>query len=206
MTHTEDFEPVAEETPDVGEGSAFPDDLSDLEPPAPSAAALGLELPDDAGQAQDLLLRELSEARSEASEYLDLLQRATADLQNSRRLVERDRIENALRASQRVIESLLPALDAFDAALAYEPQTPAEGKILDGMRGTHVQLMDALGREGFEPIAAVGEPFDPAVHEAVAGGGDGDLVIAQELRRGYKLRDRVLRPAMVTVEPKETGD
>ncbi len=171
--------------------------------PAPSAAALGIELPEHPDAARDLLLRELSEARADASEYLDLLQRATADLHNSRRLVERDRIENALRASQRVIESLLPALDAFDAALAYEAQTPAESRILDGMRGTHTQLIDALGREGFSPIAAVGEPFDPAVHEAVAGGGDGELIVANELRRGYILRDRVLRPSLVTVETKD---
>ena len=71
------------------------------------------------------------------------------------------------------------------------------------MRGTHAQLMEILSGEGFEPIAAVGAPFDPAVHEAVAGpqgDGDGALIVGQELRRGYTLRGRVLRPSLVVVE------
>ena len=156
--------------------------------------------PDDAVEAQALLLRELAEARGEASEYLETLQRVAADFENYRKRVERDQIENVLRASQRLIEKLLPTLDAFDAALAYEPQTPAEDKLLDGMRGTHAQLMDTLGKEGLAAIAAVGEPFDPAVHEAVAGGGDGDLAVAQELRRGYTMQGRVVRPTLVIVE------
>jgi molecular chaperone GrpE len=165
-----------------------------------TAAELGLELPDDPDAAQALLLRELAEARAEASEYLETLQRVAADFENYRKRVERDQVENVLRASQRLVEKLLPTLDAFDAALAYEPQTPPEEKLLDGMRGTHSQLMDALGKEGVAAIPAAGEPFDPAVHEAVAGGGDGDLHVAQELRRGYTLQGRVLRPSLVIVE------
>ena len=167
----------------------------------PHPRDLGLELPDDPEEATALLLRELMEARQEASEYLETLQRIAADFENYRRRVERDQTENVLRASQRIVEELLPTLDAFDAALGYEPQSPGEEKLLAGMRGTHAQLLDTLGREGVTPVDALpGVPFDPAVHEAVAGGGDGDLVVASELRRGYMLRDRVLRPAMVTVE------
>ncbi len=162
---------------------------------------LGLELPDDPAEAQQLLLRELFEARQEASEYLDTLQRLAADFENYRRRVERDQAENVMRASQRIVEALLPTLDAFDAALAYESQSDAETKLLDGMRGTRSQLIDTLTREGLAPVDAnPGTPFDPAVHEAVAGGGDGDLVVGSELRRGYRLRDRLVRPAMVTVE------
>ena len=166
----------------------------------PTAAELGLELPDDPEAARALLLRELAEARGEASEYLETLQRVAADFENYRKRVERDQAENVLRASQRLVEKLLPTLDAFDAALSFEPQTPADDKLLDGMRGTHAQLMDALGKEGLVPITAAGEPFDPAVHEAVAGGGDGELHVAQELRRGYTLQGRVLRPSLVIVE------
>jgi molecular chaperone GrpE len=177
------------------------DELAQIGPGRqPTAAELGLELPDEPAAVQALLLRELAEARGEASEYLETLQRVAADFENYRKRVERDQVENVLRASQRLIEKLLPTLDAFDAALAYEPQTPAEEKLLDGMRGTHSQLMDALDKEGFAPIAATGEPFDPAVHEAVAGGGDGDLHVAQQLRRGYTLQGRVLRPSLVIVE------
>ncbi len=169
----------------------------------PTAADLGLELPDDETEARVLLLRELAEARGEASEYLETLQRVAAEFENYRKRVERDQVENVHRASQRIVESLLPTLDAFDAALGYEPQTPAEEKILDGMRGTHSQMMETLEREGLVAIVAGGATFDPAVHEAAGGGGAGDLVVSQELRRGYLLRGRVLRPSLVMVAPAE---
>ena len=166
-----------------------------------TATELGLELPEDPALAQALLLRELAEARQEAGEYLETLQRVAADFENFRKRVERDQAENTMRASQRILEQLLPTLDSFDAALAYEPQSPNEEKILAGLEGTHALLMETLARESFEPVAAKGAVFDPAVHEAVAGpaGGDGDLVVEQELRRGYTLRGRLIRASLVTV-------
>jgi molecular chaperone GrpE len=179
------------------------DELAVVEPgTGPTAHDLGLELPDDAEEAQALLLRELSEARQEAGEQLEMLQRVAADFDNYRRRVERDQVENVERASQRVIESLLPTLDAFDAATAFEPQTPSEERVRDGMVSTHGQLLETLAREGFEPIPATGEAFDPKVHEAVSGpgDGDGDLVVDAELRRGYVMRGRVIRPSLVTVK------
>jgi len=183
-------------------GQAVEDGLVEIvdEPTIPDPAALGIELPDDPAAAQDLLLRELAESRQEAGEYLETLQRVAADFDNYRKRVERDHAENVMRASQRIIEKLLPTLDNLDAALAYEPQTPSEEKILEGMSGTQTALLETLAREGFEPIPATGEVFDPALHEAVAGGGDGDLRVGQELRRGYTLQGRVVRPSLVMVE------
>ncbi len=168
----------------------------------PTAHELGLELPDDPGAARDLLLRELSEARQEAGEHLEMLQRVAADFDNFRRRIERDQAENVERASQRVIEGLLPTLDAFDAATAFEPQSPSEEKIREGVLSTRSQLLETLAREGFEPIPATGEVFDPKVHEAVSGPGEGngDLIVGAELRRGYVMRGRVIRPSLVTVQ------
>ena len=169
----------------------------------PTAEELGIELPEDPHEAQRLLLRELLEARQEAGEYLETLQRVAADFDNYRKRVERDYGENVQRAAQRVVEEILPVLDTFDAALAYETQTDSEEKVLEGMRGTHAQLMETLGNEGLEPIEAMGKPFDPAVHEAISAPqaeGDGDLLVTQELRRGYTLRGRVVRPALVIVD------
>ena len=168
-----------------------------------AAADLGIDLPDDQADAVAALLDALATARGEAGEYLMTMQRVAADYENYRKRVERDHDENVNRASQRVVERLLPALDSFDAALAYEPQSPSEDKILEGMRGTHTQLMDILAAEGLAPIAAAGAAFDPAVHEAVAGpqgDGEGQLVVAQELRKGYQMRGRVVRPSLVVVE------
>lgn len=168
--------------------------------PQPTAEALGLSLPDDPDEAKAILLSELLEAREETGELLDNFQRLAAEFDNYRKRTERDQVDNVQRAGQRVIESLLPALDSFDAALAIEATTESEERMLEGMRSTHVLVVEALGREGFEVIPAVGHAFDPALHEAVSVvPGDGEQVVEQELRKGYVMRGRVIRPSLVIV-------
>jgi len=159
----------------------------------------GIDLPDDLEEAVVLLLDALGTAQKSANDYLDDLQRLAAEYENYRKRMERERDEITARSSQRLIEALLPVLDSFDHAFSREAQNERETQILTGVRGTYHLLMDTLSKEGLEHIAALGEPFDPTVHEAVAGGGDGDLVVAEELRSGYTLNGRVLRAAMVMV-------
>jgi molecular chaperone GrpE len=166
------------------------------------AALLGLDLPDDREEAMGVLLDALATTRVAADSYLEDLQRVAADFENFRKRATREREETVVRAAQRVVQALLPVLDSFDQALAHQAQTPGEEKVLAGVRGTFHQLMDVLSKEGLDIIPTVGEDFDPEVHEAVAGGGDGDLMVGQELRRGYTLKGRVLRPAMVVVAPR----
>jgi molecular chaperone GrpE len=210
------IDPVPETTGLPEDGVPGPEEtaeglLPDTAPPAADnevdvdriSADLGLDLPDEPAEAAGILARSLLDSRREAGEYLAMMQRVAADFENFRKRVERDHAENITRASQRLVERLLPALDSFDSALAYEPQSPPEDKILDGMRSTHAQLIEILAGEGLTPIPALGETFDPAVHEAVAGPqsqGDGPLVVAQELRRGYTMRGRIVRPSLVSVE------
>ena len=170
---------------------------------AVSASDLGLALPEDPDEAVTMLLQELAASRSDANEYLDNLQRVAAEFDNFRRRTMRERTELSQRASQGVVERLLPVLDSFDSAFTHEAQTPTEELLISGMRGTYQQLFDLLQKEGLEPIPAdPGEEFDPEVHEAVssAASGDGAPVIAQELRRGYRLKGRVIRPALVAVD------
>ena len=194
MTETDMTNPQDEASASPPEGGEVTLDA------AVEAEHLGLSLPDDPGEANQLLLRELDEARQEAGELMGNLQRIAAEFDNYRKRTERDQIENVQRASQRVIQSLLPTLDSFDAAMAIEPTTDGEHRMLDGMRGTHALLLEALEVEGFEPIAATGEPFDPAVHEAVSMlPGEGDQVVTEELRKGYVMRGRVIRPSLVIV-------
>lgn len=165
------------------------------------APRVDIELPDDPAQAVPLLLDALRESRSEAAAYLDTMQRVAAEFDNFRKRATRERDEIVDRASQRLIERLLPTLDSFVAALGYEPQTEGEARLVAGMADTHRQLMEALATDGFEPIEASDVPFDPAVHEAVTGPTDegaGDLIVT-ELRRGYMLRGRVVRAALVAV-------
>lgn len=178
------------------------DESSALEASFPDAALLGLELPDDREEAVGVLLDALATARVSADSYLEDLQRVAADFENYRKRAGREREETIARAAQRVVQALLPVLDSFDQAFAHQAQTPGEEQVLAGVRGTFFQLMDVLSKEGLEVIPTVGEDFDPEVHEAVAGGGDGDLMVSQELRRGYALKGRVLRPAMVVVAPR----
>jgi len=188
----------AEEDPGAGVAPSV-DALPESEP---TPGELGLELPEDEGEARRLLLAELAEARREADEYLESLRRVAAEFDNYRKRIERDQIDNVRRASQRLIEAILPALDSFDAALGYRPAGPGEERLLEGMRSTYAQLMEILSREGLTPIEAKGERFDPALHDAVSapGEGDGDLVVVEELRRGYTLHGRVIRPSLVRVD------
>jgi molecular chaperone GrpE len=179
-------------------------------PPVLSADALGLALPEDPDEAVQVLLAAVHDARAEAGTYLDDLRRVAADFDNFRKRAMRDQQSIVDRAAERVVTAMLPILDSFDAALAMEVKSDAEEQLLRGMRGTHAQLMDMLAREGLEPIETVGEPFDPEVHEAVMTSGDaGPLHVSEELRRGYRLRGRTLRAALVALDrepaPAEEG-
>lgn len=160
-----------------------------------------LDVPEDHAEAVPYLLERIVEEREVAAGRLDDLQRVAAEFENFRKRSERERDEVRQRASQRLVEALLPVLDSFDGAFAHEAQTPGEELLKKGVTSTFHQLMEILEREGLEPIEAQGMPFDPEVHEAVTGGIGEDLVVAAELRRGYRLRGRVIRPAMVAVAP-----
>jgi molecular chaperone GrpE len=168
------------------------------------AAALGIDLPEDPNEAVDLLLSRLEESRDEATAYLDDLKRVAADFDNYRKRTTREQAAIIDRAAERVVGELLPVLDTFDAALATPAETDAERQLLSGMISTREQLLTALEREGLEVVPTIGEEFDPEIHEPVgAPGGANDLVVSSELRRGYRLRGRVLRPAMVMLEARE---
>lgn len=179
---------------------AAPDHPGDQTPPP-----VEIDLPEDPDAAIDLLIGEVASARTEAARHLDHLQRVAAEFENYRKRVERDRAETVERSTERLIASLLPVLDSFDQAFSHEPETEHEAAVLKGMRSVYHQLMDTLAAEGLAAIPAEGEPFDPTVHEAVSGGGDGHLRVATEMRRGYTLRGRVLRPALVAVVGEEDG-
>jgi molecular chaperone GrpE len=188
----------------VVEADAVVDD-ADREP---TADDLGLVLPEDPEEAVRYLLRKVQEAREEASSYLDDLKRVAADFDNYRRRATREIGEATQRAAERLVTELLPVLDTFDAALAFEPTTEAEEKLLAGMHRTREQLLTILNDQGLEIVPSVGEPFDPEIHEAVMAPneGSGRLVVKEELRRGYRLKGRLVRPALVAVEYVDDAD
>lgn len=142
----------------------------------------------------------LEEETKKSQEYYNRLLRLMADFENYKRRT-RQEIENLYQySSEQIVRALLPVLDNFERALA------AEGGSLEGyksgMEMIYRQLMDVLAAEGLKPLKAAGEPFDPARHEAVLQeetAGYEDNTVIEELRRGYYLKDKVIRPAMVKV-------
>ncbi len=136
----------------------------------------------------------------ERDDYYDRLLRKTAEFDNYRKRVERERREQSEYAAADVLTELLPLVDDLERALGADTQsTEAYRK---GVELIHKQMLDLLRRRDVKPIQAVGEKFDPHVHQAVAhehvpGHEEGDVV--EEFRRGYRMRDRLLRPAMVKV-------
>jgi molecular chaperone GrpE len=176
-------------------------ELIEVDEHAPDPHSLGLELPDDPEQAVEILLRELRSSREEAGSYLDDLKRVAADFDNYRKRTTRESAVMLDRATEKVVGGLMPVLDTFDAAVAVEPQTETERQLHSGMLNTREQLLTALKSEGLEIIPTIGEPFDPEIHEPVgAPSGTGTPVVSQELRRGYRLRGKVLRAALVALE------
>lgn len=170
-----------------------------------AAHDLGIDLPEDRDEAISMLLQLLAESREEGTSYLDDLKRVAADFDNFRKRTMREQSLVLDRAAERVIQQLLPALDSFDAALSIKVESDAGKQLMNGMEKTREQLLGALAEEGLKVVPTAGEKFDPEVHEPVgAPSGEGQLIVDEELRRGYQLNDRLIRPALVTLELRES--
>jgi molecular chaperone GrpE len=150
--------------------------------------------------AGDELAGRLERAEAERDEYLALAQRVQADFDNYRKRVARDQEALVARAHERLVNELLPVLDDLERALE-AAEAHDEAQVIDGVRLVRQALVAALEREGLVEIEADGK-FDPHVHEALLaqpgeGAEQGDVL--QVVQRGYRLGDRVLRPARVIV-------
>jgi molecular chaperone GrpE len=137
----------------------------------------------------------------ERDEYLLALQRTQADFENYRKRISRMQDEQSARAASDLVSKLLPVLDTLDLAQAHQSEESADSEDAKALSAARAVLLDTLAKEGLERVDAAEVPFDPAVHDAVAKteGEDGDVVIDEVLRSGYRWRGQVLRPAMVRV-------
>jgi molecular chaperone GrpE len=135
----------------------------------------------------------------ERDEVIDDLKRVAADFDNYRKRALRDQEALVARAHERLVKELLPVLDDLERALV-AAEEHEEAKLEDGVRLVHRELRDALTKEGLVEIETEGE-FDPHVHEALLTqpSEDGDGAILEVIQKGYRLGDRVLRPARVVV-------
>jgi molecular chaperone GrpE len=139
--------------------------------------------------------------KRERDEYLVALQRTQADFENYRKRIQRMQEEQSARAASALVTKLLPVLDTLDLAQAHQTPASAGSEDAKALTAARSMLLDVLSKEGLERVDQPAVPFDPAVHDAVARtDGEGEVVIDQLLRSGYRWRGQVLRPAMVSVK------
>jgi molecular chaperone GrpE len=152
-----------------------------------------------AEQAEADLSADLAALAKERDELRTLAQRVQADFENYRKRMLREQTEAIGRANEGLLEQLLPVVDSFELALHQLGE--ADDQVRKGVELVFSELVNVLEKAGLERIDAAGVPFDPNVHEAVMqeGGDDGEPVVTETVRTGYRLKGRLLRPAMVKV-------
>jgi molecular chaperone GrpE len=147
-------------------------------------------------------MEEKPDAQVEIAELNNRILRIQADYDNFRRRSREEKEAAAKYRSQHVIEALLPVIDNFERALLVKPDAEEAKALLQGMEMVYRQFQETLKNEGVEVIETVGQSFDPHLHQAVMQveeEGFESNQIVEELQKGYKLKDRVLRPSMVKV-------
>ncbi|WP_298830295.1 nucleotide exchange factor GrpE [Planococcus sp. 4-30] len=197
-------EPLKTEEQEVAEDMAAKEPVTETvtEEQAEFADSETPEIDLTADQEQEETVDETEELRkqleAEQNKYLRLL----ADYDNFKRRTQIDKeMANKFR-SQSLLSDILPVLDNFERALSLQTTSEESASLLKGVEMVQKSLIEAVNREGLEEIKAVGEPFDPNFHQAVMQEKDDSAeagTVLQELQKGYVLKGRVLRPAMVKV-------
>jgi molecular chaperone GrpE len=166
------------------------DENSSLEPETP------LSLPEDD------VSRALAAKTDECQALQDKLLRLAAEFENYKRLAQRDQREYSRFANEQLLKALLPVVDNLERAIQSAKASPDSNTVIEGVQLTLKQFLEVLSKAGVQPIASVGQPFDPARHQAVTrveNAHSPENTVMEELQKGYLLHERVLRPAMVAV-------
>jgi molecular chaperone GrpE len=152
----------------------------------------------DPEEAATRLVADLERLTGERDQMRALAQQVQADFENYKKQMLRRQTEHLERANEALVEALLPVLDSFELALG--ALDGAEEQVRKGVELVYAELLGVLEKAGLERIDAEGKPFDPNEHEAVLHEeGEGEPVVTDIMRTGYRLKGRVLRPAMVKV-------
>jgi molecular chaperone GrpE len=174
-------------------------DTVDIEKPD---GATGATAQDSAASGAELTLEEQLVAKEkEARENWDRFLRERADLENYRKRVGREKEELLNYGNKSLLEEILPIIDNLERALAHVSEDGL-GAVVEGIRMTHTMLLTTLKKFNVTPIEAVGAPFDSAYHQAMAQVPTDQHEpnsVVEEYQKGYLLKDRLLRPSMVTV-------
>jgi molecular chaperone GrpE len=148
------------------------------------------------------LRKKLEDKQKEAEELYDRLLRKQAELENYRKRMQKEKAELIKFATEGLISDLLPVMDDFERAIEASNSTQDPQAMREGIKLIFNQLQAVLSKAGLEGVNAVGEQFDPTKHEAVRlveSSEHKDSIVLEELRKGYTLNNRILRPSMVAV-------
>lgn len=171
--------------------------IVDIETPEEEAPEAG------AGAEEEVLPEEQTDWEAEAREKQDLYLRAQADMDNMRKRLQREKVEFIKFANEHMMKDLLSVLDNLERALDHANADGVDPtSILEGVRLTYDGFMNVLEKFGVKPVTALGERFDPKLHEAVMQREDPDVeenTVVEEVQKGYIMNDRLIRPSMVVV-------
>jgi molecular chaperone GrpE len=144
----------------------------------------------------------VAQLEAELARQRDQALRDRADFENTRKRLQREKEEAVRYANASLLEKLLPVVDNFELGLAAARQSADGSAVLSGMSMVQKQLEDFLLDNGLQPIDAIGQKFDPNLHQALGEEASGEVpegVVVRQLRKGYKLRDRLIRAANVFI-------
>lgn len=192
--HKHETELADLETPEITAGAA--DGPQPVQEPEPGPQFVADAVVDSG---EPVSRAEYEQIKGERDQLLDRMARMQAEFDNARKRAERERVEFRDIATGNVVENFLPVIDNFQLALS---ATGSADQLRSGVALIVKQMEETLQKMQVNAIPAVGEPFDPRVHEALGSVEREDMPdqhVAEEIRRGYRLRDRLLRPALVRV-------
>ena len=189
-------EPVEPETESGAAATAAENGAAQLDEAEPATSGGN-------GAVADPAMERITALEREVDEWRDRCLRTAAEMENLRRRALREAEEDRKRGNERLISELLPALDNFSRALEAADQTSNLEALKSGVELIYRQLSDVLARQGLERIEALGQPFDPNLHEAIMQvepqEGQSAHEVVEELRAGFRLNERVIRPTLVKV-------
>jgi molecular chaperone GrpE len=154
----------------------------------------------------DVLRQSLLDEKAKAEDYLANWQRSQADFINYKKRCEKEKEEIGEYSKSTVIKSILPVLDDFERAISAVPQGNVDSGWIEGVQLIERKLRNTLESLGLECIECVGECFDPYTHEAIRQACGEEGIVLEEVQKGYKLNDKVIRPSQVVVGSGETEE
>lgn len=199
MQGSDDEKIVEGSAEEIGDG--VEDNKMTSSPTEENEALEALEL-EEAAAEPPTLEEQLASALTEAEDYKDRWLRSQAEFANARKRMEKQRVDLFATATSDVMKTLLPIVDDFSRALENVPESITESSWLEGIQLVQRKLDSILETYNVSTIEAVGQPFDPNIHEAISQEATDEYdsgVVCKELQTGYKIGDRVIRPSLVIV-------